>query len=389
MDFFTEKSVSLCKGGETRNEAVAIFPRLWYNSRKAAIISIKQIYHKRRCARQGRWRGQRNGEGRGVNKQIFSLLSAICASPYMTGDNRLNSQYARVEMLYDRGDYHDCVAACSTLFEQLMGGLYRGVTGVDERLPVILSDIVFWQVVDNKQFCDTAGLLQYACCRLTEGDGGGTEPEKAARLAISGLDRVIGYADRFLALYGREKCLDPAVLARADVRARVARRAEFLRAQLEGAGCRDGVSMQPPHMNACLIDAPERETRLWARFIAARLHRSGLLSTAELRVLDADQVVTERVGMTNEFIRRAAAGANGAALLIEHMEEFDMPCAGGSLIDRALRTALSAAELYRGSLCIILAGRGDSLSKALHRDERSAEFFPLTLSFAGQGAQRR
>jgi len=324
-----------------------------------------------------------------VNKQIFSLLSAICASPYMTGDNRLNSQYARVEMFYDRGDYYDCVAACSALFEQLMVGLYRSVTGVDEKLPVILSDIDFWKIVDNKPFCDTAGMLQYACYRLIEEGGGDTEPEKAANLARSGLDDVISFADGFLAEYGQEKCLDPIVLDHADVRARIVRQTESLREQLEGAGCRDGMSMQPPHMNACLLDATERETRLWAEFFAGQLRRAGLLSSSELRVLDADQVVTERVGMTNEFIRRAAAGANGAALLIEQMEMFDMPCVGGSLIDRALRTILSAAEIYRGSLCIILAAQGDSLTKAMRRDERSEEYFPLTLSFGKQGAKRR
>ncbi len=313
-----------------------------------------------------------------MNKQIFSLLGAIGASPYMIGAKRLNSQYAAVETLYGQGAYAACVAACGEVLEELLGGLYLGVMGETARLSVILSDIEFWRVIDDRQFCDTAGMLQYACCRLAEESG--AEPEKAARLATTGLDDVIEHAARFLARSGAEKCVDPAVLKREDMRERVRVMTEGLRAKLDAAGCSGGFSMQPPFMNAFLLDFPERENAAWTRFLAGRLQRAGLLTTARVGVLDAERVVDERVGLTNEFIRRAAAGANGGALLIEHFEEFDMPCLGGNLLDRALKTTLTAAEKYRGSLCIVVAGRGESVERAFRRAEAAEEAFPLFLA---------
>ena len=106
-----------------------------------------------------------------------------------------------------------------------------------------------------------------------------------------------------------------------------------------------------------------------------------MLSSPRVHTLDADQVIVERVGMTNEFIRRAAAKANGGVLLIEHFEEFDMPCAGGTLIDRALKTTVTAAENYRGSLCIVVSGEGESVERAFRRLDRGEEYFPLILSY--------
>lgn len=315
-----------------------------------------------------------------MNKQIFSHLGAIGASPYMIGAKRMNSQYARIETLYEKGDFVDCVAASSQLFEQLMQSLYLGITGEKAQLTVILSDIGFWDVIGNKSFCDTAGMLQYACYRLTEGEEEDTEPVKAASLAKSGLDDIIAYTAQFLTKQGKKKCLPPAVLNREDVREQVLRLTDTLRVKMETAGCRDGMSMQPPFMNACLLDFPEDETEIWARYIAKKLQALGLLTTAELQVLDADQVVAERVGLTNEFIRRASAGANGGALLVEHFEEFDMPCLGGNLLDRALKTVINAAEKYRGSLAIIVSGQGENVEKAFRRAENCGEYFPLALS---------
>ncbi len=313
-----------------------------------------------------------------MNTQAFSLLGAIGASPYMVGAKRLNSRYAAVEALLERGAYAGCVEACSAMFGELMGGLYLSVMGETAQTAVILSDIEFWREIGSKAFCDTAGMLQYACYRLTEGDG--TEPEKAARLAKAGLDDIIEYAADFLSRHGADKCLDPVVLKRDDVRGRIRRLTEGLRARLDEAGCSGGFSMQPPFMNVCLLNFPERETAAWTRYIAGQLQRAGLLTSAETRVLDAEQVVEERVGLTNEFIRRAAAGANGGALLIEHFEEFDMPCVGGNLLDRALRTILTAAERYRGSLCIVVAGAGESVERAFRRAEEAEERFPLILA---------
>lgn len=313
-----------------------------------------------------------------MDKRIFSLLGSIGASPYMIGAKRMNSQYARIETLCAQESFAECVAACSALFEQLMGSLYLGVMGESEPLGVILSDIGFWEIVGDRKFCDTAGMLQYACCRLSEEPESGTE--EAARLAKSGLDSVIEYTDRFLAQKGREKCVDAAILKREDVRERIGQWVEQLRVRLDAAGCSEGVSMQPPFLNVCLLDFPEQETAVWARYIAERLKRIGTLTSPELQTLDADRVVTERVGLTNEFIRRAAAGANGGALLIEHFEEFDMPCLGGNLLDRALRTTVAAAEKYRGSLCIVVSGSGESVEKAVRRIENSEEYFPLCLT---------
>lgn len=298
----------------------------------------------------------------------------------MVGTKRLNSQYAKIETLYGQGDHAGCVAACSELFGQLMGGLYLSITGEKAPLSVILSDIDFWRTVGDKTFCDTAGMLHYACYRLTEEGGSEAKPENAARLAMSGLDDVIEYTARFFAGKGKEKCLDPILLQRDDIREQILRWTESLRVQLDGAGCSDGFSMQPPFLNACLLDFPERETALWTRFIAEQLRRIGLLTGADVQVLDAEQVVVERVGLTNEFIRRATAAANGGALLIEHFEEFDMPCVGGNLLDRALRTTLTAAERYRGSLCIVVSGQGENVEKAFHRAEQGAEYFRLMLS---------
>ncbi len=314
-----------------------------------------------------------------MNKRIFSLLGSIGASPYMTGAKRLNSQYAEVEDLYEQEDYAACIAACGALFDQLMGGVYLSVTGEPAPTGVILSDIDFWTCVGSEEFHNTAEMLQYACCRLA--DEGEAEPEeKAAALAKSGLEQVIEHVDRFLSRRGKEACLDTAILKRDGVREQIRRLTDSLRARLDGAGCSDGVSMLPPFMNICLLDFPERETALWARYIAGRLKRIGTLTTAELRTLDADRVVSERVGLTNEFIRRASAEANGGALLIEHFEEFDMPCLGGNLLDRALKTTVAAAEKYRGSLCIVVSGRGENVEKAFRRAENSAEYFPLSIS---------
>ncbi len=315
-----------------------------------------------------------------MNQQIFSKLGAIGASPYMAGTKRLNSQYAGIETLYGQRAYAGCVAACSVLFEQLMDGLYRSVMGQSESLPVILSDIAFWAVVDDKTFCDKAGMLQYACSRIKDEPDGGAEPEKSAKLAKSGLEDIIVSTERFLTRHGEQKCLDPRILKRDDIRNRINDFAALMRRQLEGAGCSDGLSMQPPFMNAFLLDFPERETKLWAHYLAEKLRQAGLLTDSEIRVLDAEQVVDERVGLTNEFIRRAAAGGNGGALLIEHFEEFDMPCLGGNLLDRAMRTTFTAAERYRGSLSIVVAGHGKNFASACRRDERSEEYFPLLLA---------
>ena len=314
-----------------------------------------------------------------MNKQIFSLLGDIGASPYMTGVHFLNSQYARIDTAYEQGKYDGCVTACSALFEQILSGLYLGVTGGDAPTSVILSDIDFWAAIGNKAFCDTAGMLQYACCRLTESGEG--DPARAAKLAKSGLDNVIAYTARFLSQRGAKECLDPVLLKRRDLLAPINHFAESLRAKMETAGFSGGFSMQPPFMNAGLLGFPERETPVWADYIARRLQRAGLLSSRRMHTLDADQVVVERVGMTNEFIRRAAAEANGGVLLIEHFEEFDMPCAGGNLIDRALRTTAVAAENYRGSLCVVVSGEGESVERAFRRLDRGEEYFPLLLSF--------
>ncbi len=315
-----------------------------------------------------------------MNTQIFSQLGAIGASPYMIGAKRLNSQYSRIETLYEQGDFSACVEASSDLFGQLMQSLYLSVTGERAKLTVILSDIGFWDVIGNKTFCDTAGMLQYACYRLTEEPTDEMEPSKAASLAKSGLDDVIGYTAQFLAKHGKKRCLDPIILRRDDVREQISRLTDQLRAKMEAAGCSGGLSMQPPYMNACLLDLPDEETLIWAKYIARQLQRTGLLTTEKVHILDADRVVTERVGLTNEFIRRAAAEANGGALLIEHFEEFDMPCLGGNLLDRALRTTINAAETYRGSLCIIVAGQGENVEKTFRKTERCGEYFPLALS---------
>lgn len=316
-----------------------------------------------------------------MNKEIFSLLGAICASPYMGGANRLNSQYARVDTAYEQGEFGGCVAMCSTMFEQILSGLYLGVTGERAPLPVILSDIDFWTAIDNQTFCETAGMLQYACYRLTENGEGEEDPAKAAKLAKSGLDSVISYTARFLSQRGEKECLNPMLLKRDDLREPVNRLAESLRTQMDTAGCSDGFSMQPPFMNVLLLDFPEREVPVWTGYIARQVKRAGMLSSPRVDTLDAEQVVTERVGMTNEFIRRAAARSNGGVLLIEHFEEFDIPCVGGSLIDRALKTTAAAAENYRGSLCIVVSGYGENVEQAFQRMERGREYFPLLLSF--------
>ena len=316
-----------------------------------------------------------------MNKQIFNLLGAICASPYMVGENRLNSQYARIDTAYEQGEFDGCVTACSALFEKILSGLYLGVTGESAPLSVILSDIGFWGAIGNKTFCDTAGMLQYACYRLMEGGEGEKDPAKAAKLAKSGLDSVIEYAARFLSQRGEQECLDPTLLKRGYLREPINRFSESLWAQLDAAGCSGGLSMQPPFMNAALLDFPAWEAPVWADYIARRLKRVGMLSSPRLHTLDADQVIVERVGMTNEYIRRAAARANGGVLLIEHFEEFDMPCAGGNLLDRALKTTATVAENYRGSLCIVVSGEGESVEEAFQRVERREEYFPLFLSF--------
>ena len=316
-----------------------------------------------------------------MNKQIFSLLGAICASPYMVGANRLNSQYARIDTAYEQGEFGGCVVACNALFEQILSGLYLGVTGERAPLSFILSDISFWEAIDNKAFCDTAGMLQYACYCLTEDGGEEKDPAKAARLVKSGLDDVINYAARFLSQRGEKECLNPVLLKHGDLREPINRFSESLWTRMDTAGCIGGLSMQPPFMNAALLDFPDREAPVWAEYIARRLKRVGMLSTPGMHTLDAEQVVIERVGMTNEFIRRAAAKANGGVLLIEHFEEFDMPCAGGNLIDRALKTAAAAAEKYRGSLCIVVSGEGERFEQAFRGAEWAEEYFPLLLSF--------
>ena len=319
-----------------------------------------------------------------MNKQIFSLLGSICESPYMVGAKRLNSQYARIDTACEQRQFSGCVAACSALFEQLLSGLYLGVVGENAPLSVILSDIDFWRVINDKSFCDTAGMLQYACYHLMESGEAEKEPAKAAKLAKSGLDNVIGYTARFLSQRGAQECLDPAVLRRGDLRDSINRFVGDLWAQMETAGCSGGFSMRPPFMNVGFLNFPEGETRAWAEFIARQLKRAGMLSSARTETLDAEEIVIERVGMTNEFIRRAAARANGGVLLIEHIEEFDIPCAGGNLIDRALKTTTAAAENYCGSLCIVVSGEGERAEQALQRFERVEEYFPLILSFGGR-----
>ena len=316
-----------------------------------------------------------------MNKQVFSLLGAIGASPYMGGAGRLNSQYAKIDTAYGQRRFDGCVAACSALFEQILSGLYLSVTGEDAPLSVILSDIDFWEAIDNKVFCDTAGMLQYACYRLTESGEGEMDSARAAGLAKSGLDDVIGYTACFLSQQGEKKCLNPAILKRRDLREPVNRFSGVLRRRMDAAGCRNGLSMQPPFMNVALLDFPEEEAPVWADYIARRLQRVGMLSSTRRHTLDAEQVVVERVGMTNEFIRRAAAKANGGVLLIEHFEEFDIPCAGGSLIDRALKTTVAAAENYRGSLSIVVSGGGENVEQAFQRVEWGEEYFPLRLPF--------
>ena len=335
-----------------------------------------------RAARRGAIRQRRGAaaEGEDVNKQIFSMLGTIGASPYMLGAKRLNSQYARLETLYEQGEFGECVSVSGAVFAQLMQSLYLSVTGENAPIGVILSDIEFWQIVGNQSFCDTAGMLQYALDRFGEGAQGETESGKAASVAKNGLDTVIGYTERFLSQQGRKKCLDPIILNRDDVREHIVRLIGVFRAKFDNAGCSGGFSMQPPYMNAGLLDFPEEEIPVWARYIAVKLQRAGLLTTSELRTLDARQVVDERVGLTNEYIRRATAGANGGALIIEHFEEFDMPCLGGNLLDRALRTTFTAAEKYRGSLCIIVSGKGENVEKTFERAERGAEYFPLVIS---------
>lgn len=317
-----------------------------------------------------------------MNKQIFNLLGDIGESPYMTGDSRLNSQYAAIDTAFVQGRFDGCVAACGALVEQLLSDLYLGVTGEEAPPSVILSDIEFWKIIDNKAFCDTAGMLRYACERMEESDESGFKsPAGAARLAKSGLEDVISYTARFLAQQGRKKCLAPEVLKRRDLRGPINRFSESLWKQMDAAGCSDGLSMQPPFMNAALLSFPEREAPVWAEYIARRLRRVGLLSSERTHTLNAEQIVEERVGMTNEFIRRAAAKANGGVLLIERFEAFDLPCAGGSLIDRALKTTLTAAEKYRGSLCIVVSGAEEKTGAALERVGRGGEYFPLVLPF--------
>lgn len=314
-----------------------------------------------------------------MNNQIFGYLGTIGASPYLIGTKRLNSQYAKIETLLDQGNYMECISACTTLFEQIMSSLYLAVTGDKAQLSVILSDIRFWDTIGSKPFCDTAVMLQYACYRLSE-EGGETDPKKAASLAKSGLDTIIEYTAGFVSKHGKKKFIAGAILEREDVRGHIAALVESFSRKMENAGCSDGFSMQPPYMNAGLLDFPEGEIEVWAGFIAAKLQRAGLLTTDKVETLDAGRVIDERVGLTNEYIRRASAKANGGVLLIRHFEDFDMPCLGGNLIDRALRTTVNAAEKYRGSLCIIVSGSGERVEEAFRRTERSGEYFPLVIS---------
>lgn len=314
-----------------------------------------------------------------MNNEIFSLLSSIGSSPYMIGAKRLNSQYAGIETLYEQSAYAGSAAACGAMFEKLLGGLYLAVTGEKNQLDFILSDLAFWKLVDDQEFFDCASMLRYACYRLSVEPAGTVDPATAAEAAKFALDDVIRYTARFLSRHD-ELCIDPAVLQNDAVRDRIGRMVDMLVRRMEGAGCSDGYSMQPPHMNACLVDFPERETETWTRYLAQRLQRAGLLTVSDVHTLDAEWVVDERVGLTNELIRRATAGANGGALLVEHFEAFDMPVVGGNLLDRAFRTLITAADTYRGSLCIVCAGEGENVEKAFRRAERGEECFPLLLS---------
>ena len=314
-----------------------------------------------------------------MNKEIFSLLSSIGTKANMIGAKGLNSQYSEIENLYDRGSYAESVRACAALFEQLIGGLYLGVTGEKNKADFILSDLDFWKTVDDREFSDAATMLRYTCYRMMEEPAGAVDPATAAEAAKFGLDNVIRHTVRFLTEH-EDLLLDPVVLSRDDVREQIGRMSEKLARQMDDAGCSDGFSMQPPYMNACLVEFPERETAIWAKYFASRLQRTGLLTSAKLCTLDAEWIVEERVGLTNELIRRASAEANGGVLLVEHFEEFDMPVVGGNLLDRAFRTLIAAADMYRGSMCIVCAGQGEKVEKAFRSAERSEECFPLLIS---------
>ena len=312
-----------------------------------------------------------------MGENSYGLLNAIRTSPYMKGIGGVNAQYAKIGIIFEQGSYLNGAAASSALLEEIMKYLYFAVTGEREPLSVILSDISFWNVIDDTEFCDTAGVLHFTCYRMTEVPEDDRDLKELIGLIRSGIDTVIEHTAWFLLRHGRERCLPPEVLRRDDVRRQYRRMFESLGKALESFGYGGGVSMDPPYLNLRLLDFPDEETRIWAQYSAKKLYEMGMLISPDVKVLDSEAVVLDRVGMTNELIRRAAAGANGGTLLVDRFDAFNMPCMGENLMDRALRTLCTAAEKYRGSLSIVIAGQGDAAAKKLTQNTRVNECFPF------------
>ena len=300
-----------------------------------------------------------------MNERIYSMLGVIGASPYMAGKLRLNSQYAYIEQGIARNMPEDAVAVCKDLFEHLMGKLYESVTGEKQPISVIVSDIDFWHVVEEPTLCDMAYMLYYALFQMQTGSDNRKVGVETAMLVKESLEGLIERIASFLEEKGPEKCLHPVLLGRPEVRAGICELCSRLESGLGSAGYRDGLSIEPPYMNACLLDFPASEPIIWAGYLADQPHRTGLLAAAKVKRVSAEEMVRENVSLATELVRRAAEEANGGVLLIDEFQAFDTLCVGGSLIDRVFRTVFTQAERYRGSLCILIAGQGEGFKKAV------------------------
>lgn len=136
-------------------------------------------------------------------------------------------------------------------------------------------------------------------------------------------------------------------------------------------------------MNMCFSgpSGMEEDKKCAAEYVADRLYTSGMLPSKNIVAVDATALRGKHIGETQKNILEVAQKANGGVLFITDLFGFDSPYVTENLIREATEALTAATNLYRESLCIILAVDEETVEKVLYFSNAMARRFPARIHF--------
>lgn len=137
-----------------------------------------------------------------------------------------------------------------------------------------------------------------------------------------------------------------------------------------------GKLAEMPYMNLCIFGPPGTGKSTIGEFIARLLNAKRILPTDGFIAVDASKLKRSNVGGTAEQILEIAKKANGGVLLIDEFYGFDSPHSTGNGAQEAMDALITAINLYRENLCVIIAGYEKKTEKVLSFNEGNDRRFP-------------